>query len=393
MNILQIVSGGIAVYKSVELTRELVKTGNNVKVIMTENAKKFVSELTFQTISKNPVYVDTFLEEDESQIQHIDLVKWADKIIIAPATANIISKTANGIADDLASTLLIAVKDFSKIFIAPAMNTVMYENPITQANMNKLLDLGMNFIEPEQGLLACGDLGRGKLADTSTIIEALIDKKTLLDRNVLVTAGATLEYIDPVRFISNPSSGKMGIAIAEEAAKRGAKVTLVTSANYVPSHSNIHKVDIVSAKDMFEAVKDNYSKSDVVVKSAAVSDYTPVITHDKKVKKQSGNVSIELERTQDILLYLGKNKSNQILVGFAAETDNIIEYAKDKVIRKNLDLIVANDVSKKDIGFASDDNEVYLIDRDNNINKIEKVSKKVIAKILLDDIEKRLARR
>ncbi|MDO4813953.1 MAG: bifunctional phosphopantothenoylcysteine decarboxylase/phosphopantothenate--cysteine ligase CoaBC [Gemella sp.] len=390
MNILQIVSGGIAVYKSVELTRELVKSGNNVKVIMTENARKFVTELTFQTISKNPVYVDTFLEEDESQIQHIDLVKWADKIIIAPATANLIAKAANGIADDLASTLLLAVRDFSKIYIAPAMNTVMYENPITQGNMQKLSELGMNFIEPNQGLLACGDVGKGKLADTHTIIENLVDRKTLLNKNILVTAGATLEYIDPVRYISNPSSGKMGIAIAEEAARRGANVTLVTSANYVPEYTNIRKINIVSTADMFEVVKANYEDSDVVIKSAAVSDYTPVITHDKKVKKQEGNVSIELERTQDILLYLGQNKKHQLLVGFAAETNNLIEYAQDKIERKNLDLIVANDVSKKDIGFASDDNEVYIIDQQKNVNKLEKESKREIAKKLVDKIENML---
>ncbi|MBF0710090.1 MULTISPECIES: bifunctional phosphopantothenoylcysteine decarboxylase/phosphopantothenate--cysteine ligase CoaBC [unclassified Gemella] len=387
MNILQIVSGGIAVYKAVELTRELVKSGNDVKVIMTENAKKFVTELTFQTISKNTVYVDIFMEEDKSQIQHIDLVKWADKIIIAPATANIIAKAANGISDDLASTLLLAVKDFSKIYIAPAMNTVMYENPITQSNMNRLRKLGMNFIESEIGLLACGDLGKGKLADTETILKNIYNKKTLLNKNILVTAGPTLEYIDPVRYLSNPSTGKMGIAIAEESAKRGANVILVTSAKYKPKYNNINIISVVSTEDMFEVVKNNYENSDVVIKSAAVSDYKPVVKYDEKMKKKDENVSIELERTQDILLYLGQNKDKQILVGFAAETNNVIEYAQDKIKKKNLDLIVANDVSKADIGFASDENEVYIIDKKNNINKIDKESKKEIGRKILDEIE------
>ncbi|MBF0746169.1 bifunctional phosphopantothenoylcysteine decarboxylase/phosphopantothenate--cysteine ligase CoaBC [Gemella sp. 19428wG2_WT2a] len=387
MNILQIVSGGIAVYKAVELTRELVKSGNDVKVIMTENAKKFVTKLTFQTISKNTVYVDIFMEEDKSQIQHIDLVKWADKIIIAPATANIIAKAANGISDDLASTLLLAVKDFSKIYIAPAMNTVMYENPITQSNMNRLRKLGMNFIESEIGLLACGDLGKGKLADTETILKNIYNKKTLLNKNILVTAGPTLEYIDPVRYLSNPSTGKMGIAIAEESAKRGANVILVTSAKYKPKYNNINIISVVSTEDMFEVVKNNYENSDVVIKSAAVSDYKPVVKYDEKMKKKDENVSIELERTQDILLYLGQNKDKQILVGFAAETNNVIEYAQDKIKKKNLDLIVANDVSKADIGFASDENEVYIIDKKNNINKIDKESKKEIGRKILDEIE------
>lgn len=388
MNILQIVSGGIAVYKSVEVTRELFKRGDNVKVVMTENSKKFVTELTFQTISKNPVYSDTFLEEDVSQIQHIDLVKWADKIIIAPATANIIAKIANGIADDLASTLMLAVSDFTKVYIAPAMNTIMYDNPITQGNIFKLKQLGFNFIEPSEGELACGDIGKGKLAEPIEIVNSLSDKKTLLGKKILITAGATKEYIDPVRFISNPSSGKMGISLAEEAAKRGAEVILITSADYNSKQKNLKIKKIVSANDMFLEVKKYSDTADVVIKSAAVSDYTPVIKYDKKVKKQVGNIELELERTRDILLYLGeRKKKEQILVGFAAETNNIIEYAKEKIRNKNLDLIVANDVSKNDIGFGVDNNEVYIIDSGENIQKISKTSKNNIAKKILDRIE------
>lgn len=388
MNILQIVSGGIAVYKSVDLTRELFKRGDNVKVVMTENSKKFVTELTFQTISKNPVYSDTFLEEDVSQIQHIDLVKWADKIIIAPATANIIAKISSGIADDLATTLMLAVSDFSKVYIAPAMNTIMYDNPITQANIHKLKDLGFNFIEPNEGELACGDLGKGKLADTEKIISSLSNYKSLLGRRIIVTAGSTKEYIDPVRFISNPSSGKMGISLAEEAARRGADVILITSAAYNPSLKNIELVKVISAEDMFLEVTKYSQEADIIIKSAAVSDYRPVVKHDKKVKKQVGNIELELERTQDILLYLGQNKNqNQILVGFAAETNNVIDYAKEKIEKKNLDFIVANDVSQEDIGFASDDNEVYIIDKEGTIDKIPKSSKNNIAKKILDKLE------
>ncbi|MBU0278289.1 MULTISPECIES: bifunctional phosphopantothenoylcysteine decarboxylase/phosphopantothenate--cysteine ligase CoaBC [unclassified Gemella] len=387
MNILHIVSGGIAAYKSLDLVSKLTKSGHNVKIVMTENAAKFVTELSFQTISKNFVYTDTFIEKNEKEIQHIDLNKWADKIIIAPATANIIAKIASGIADDLASTLILAVNDFSKIYIAPAMNTNMYNNPITQGNIFKLQQLGFNFIEPASGILACGDEGKGKLSDTDTIINSVLVEKKFSNKTILVTAGATKEYIDPVRFISNPSSGKMGIAIAEEFANQGAKVYLITATDYSPINSNIEVISIVTAYDMFEEIKKYYEECDIVVKAAAVSDYTPVIKYDRKVKKQLGNIEIELERTDDILYYLGQNKKdNQILVGFAAETDNVIDYAKEKIKKKNLDFIVANDVSKKDIGFASDNNEVAIIDKYDNIYKINKTSKTNIAKSLISKL-------
>lgn len=387
MNILQIVTGGIAAYKSVDLASSIIKEGHNVKVVMTKNATKFVTELTFQTITKNKVYTDTFDELNEEEIQHIDLMKWADKVIIAPATANIIAKIANGIADDLASTLILAAREFSNIYIAPAMNTFMYENPITQSNIFKLRQLGFNFIEPSQGILACGDIGKGKFPEKEVIVDIILEPQALAGKNVLVTAGSTKEYIDPVRYISNPSSGKMGIAIAEEFAKKGATVYLVTSVNYKSTYRNINVINVTTANDMFEEVKKLFSMCDIIVKSAAVSDYTPLITYDRKVKKQPGNIEIEFRRTEDILYYLGQHKkNNQILIGFAAETNNIIEYAKGKIKNKNLDLIVANDVSKKDIGFGSDNNEVYIIDKDENIEKIEKTSKQNIAKILVDKL-------
>ncbi|MBF0715736.1 bifunctional phosphopantothenoylcysteine decarboxylase/phosphopantothenate--cysteine ligase CoaBC [Gemelliphila palaticanis] len=389
MNILLIVSGGIAAYKSLDIVSNLKKSGHNVKVVMTKNSTKFVTELAFQTISKNKVYTDTFEELDEKEIQHIDLCKWADKILISPATANLIAKMANGIGDDLASTLLLAVDDFSKIYIAPAMNTVMYENPITQSNIFKLRQLGFNFIEPAEGLLACGDIGKGKLPSVETILASFLHNEKLTGKKVLVTAGSTREYIDPVRFISNPATGKMGIAIAEVFADYGAEVILITSANYNSSRKNISVVPVISAEDMFVEVERNFRSCDIIVKTAAVSDYRPIITYDKKVKKQIGNIELELERTTDILQFVGQRKTkSQILVGFAAETNNVIEYAKDKIRRKNLDYIVANDVSKKDVGFASDNNEVYIIDKNNKVEKISKNSKKYIAKKIVDLITK-----
>ena len=356
MNIIVIVSGGIAAYKSLDLVRKLKKDGHNIKVIMTENATKFVTELSFQTLSSNYVYTDTFVEQNKKEIQHISLNKWADKVIVVPGTANIIAKIASGISDDLATTFISAINDFSKIYICPSMNTNMYENPITQGNIYKLRQLGYNFISPTEGELACGDVGKGKLPDIEDIIDEIFKNNDFIGKSVIVTAGPTKEYIDPVRYISNPSSGKMGISIAEEFAMQGAKVILISSTNYKSVLKNIKHISIVSAYDMFQAVKKYSDNADIIVKSAAVSDYRPVITYDKKVKKQLENLEIELERTEDILKYLGKNKKeNQILVGFAAETNNVIEYAKEKIKNKNLDYIVANDVSKKDVGFGTND--------------------------------------
>ena len=391
MNILLIVSGGIAAYKSIDLCSSLVKQGNNVKVILTKNAENFVTQLPFQTLTKNRVYTSTFEEIDENEIQHIDLTKWADKIIVAPATANLISKFANGIADDLASSLMLAVRDVSRIYIVPAMNTFMYRNPIIKENMNKLIKLGFNFVEPDSGLLACGDVGEGKFPSIEKIENALFQEieQDLKNKKVLVTAGPTKEFIDPFRCLTNPSTGRMGIAIANECAKRGAEVILVSSINDDSISNKVKKVKIISTNDMFEAVKNNFKDCNFVIKAAAVSDYTPVQVFDKKVKKQDGNLSIEFKRTQDILKYVGDNKSdNQKVIGFAAETNNLIEYAKEKIIKKNLDYIVANDISKKDIGFGSEDNEVYIIDKHDNIKKIDKNSKNNIAKAIIDEISK-----
>ena len=391
MNILLIVSGGIAAYKSIDLCSSLVKQGNNVKVILTKNAENFVTQLPFQTLTKNRVYTSTFEEVDENEIQHIDLTKWAEKIIVAPATANLISKFSNGIADDLATSLMLAVRDTSAVYIVPAMNTFMYRNPIIQDNMNRLIKLGFNFVEPDSGLLACGDVGEGKFP-TIDKIESFVFQEVeqdLKDKKVLVTAGPTKEFIDPFRCLTNPSTGKMGISIANECARRGAEVILVSSVDNDSISNNVKKVKITSTNDMFEAVKNNFKDCDFIIKAAAVSDYTPVQIFDKKVKKQDGNLTIEFQRTQDILKYVGDNKhEGQKIIGFAAETNNLIEYAKEKIVKKNLDYIVANDISKKDIGFGSDDNEVYIIDRHDNIKKIDKSNKNNIAKAIVDEISK-----
>ena len=391
MNILLIVSGGIAAYKSIDLCSSLVKQGNNVKVILTKNAENFVTQLPFQTLTKNRVYTSTFVEIDENEIQHIDLTKWADKIIVAPATANLISKFANGIADDLATSLMLAARDITRVYIVPAMNTFMYRNPIIQDNMNRLIKLGFNFVEPDSGLLACGDVGEGKFPSIEKIESFVFQevKQDLKGKKVLVTAGPTKEFIDPFRCLTNPSSGKMGISIANECAKRGAEVILVSSVDNDTISNNVKKIKITSTNDMFEAVKNNFKDCDFIIKAAAVSDYTPVQIFDKKVKKQDGNLTIEFQRTQDILKYVGDNKhEGQKIIGFAAETNNLIEYAKEKIVKKNLDYIVANDISKKDIGFGSDDNEVYIIDRHDNIKKIDKSSKNNIAKAIVDEISK-----
>ena len=391
MNILLIVSGGIAAYKSIDLCSSLVKQGNNVKVILTKNAENFVTQLPFQTLTKNRVYTSTFEEVDENEIQHIDLTKWAEKIIVAPATANLISKFSNGIADDLATSLMLAVRDTSAVYIVPAMNTFMYRNPIIQDNMNRLIKLGFNFVEPDSGLLACGDVGEGKFPSIEKIESFVFQKveQDLKGKKVLVTAGPTKEFIDPFRCLTNPSTGKMGISIANECARRGAEVILVSSVDNDSISNNVKKVKITSTNDMFEAVKNNFKDCDFIIKAAAVSDYTPVQIFDKKVKKQDGNLTIEFQRTQDILKYVGDNKhEGQKVIGFAAETNNLIEYAKEKIVKKNLDYIVANDISKKDIGFGSDDNEVYIIDRHDNIKKIDKSNKNNIAKAIVDEISK-----
>lgn len=385
-NIVVGVTGGIAAYKVCDIVSQLKKLNANVDVIMTKSAMEFVTPHAFQALSQNPVITDLFETPRYWDIEHISLAQKADIILVAPATANIIGKIAHGIADDMLSTTIMA--STAKIVFAPAMNTKMYENKILQSNMKKLMDLGYAFIPPGEGRLACGDIGKGKLAEVSKIIEFILElereEKDLLGKKVLITAGPTVEAIDPVRYITNHSSGKMGYALAEAASKRGAEVTLVSGPTNLTPPANVKRISIKSTLDMYEAVMSNFKQQDIIIKSAAVADYRPQDISNKKIKKQEGDLSITLVRNPDILFELGKIKGDKILVGFAAETNNIIEYAREKIVKKNLDFIVANDVTLEGAGFGTDTNIVYLIDRNNEIRKIDQTTKLEIAHQILD---------
>ena len=393
-NILLGVTGGIAVYKACDLTSKLVQQGANVKVMMTESATKFVSPLTFQALSRNEVYVDTFDEKDPRKIAHIDVADWAEIAIVAPATANIISKIAYGIADDMLTTTLLATR--ADIYIAPAMNVHMYNHPAVSENMKKLDRWGYHFIEPGAGYLACGYVGKGRLEEPLTIIEVIKNHQKnaelLAGKKVLVSAGPTREKIDPVRFISNRSTGKMGFAIAEVAAQFGAEVTLVAGpVELKTSHKNIRRIDVVSAQDMYEAMLDEFPKADIVIKSAAVADYRPKVTYDQKMKKSDNDLHIEFERTKDILKTLGEKKTSQFLVGFAAETNNPLEYGKKKLTEKNLDAIVINNVLEKGAGFGVDTNIVTYLNKQKRQENLPLASKREIAEqilqLIVDDMK------
>ena len=386
------VTGGIAAYKAIALTSKLTQAGATVKVILTAGAQEFVTPLSFQAISRQPVFVDTFKELDPGKIQHIDLADWADLFIIAPATANIIGKYANGIADDMLSTTLLATK--APVYIAPAMNVDMYHHPAVQENMSVLSKRGVDFIDPNEGFLACGYTGKGRLAEPEEIVAYLnkkvAEKQVLAGKKILVTAGPTQERIDPVRYLTNYSSGKMGYAIAEAAAQMGAEVTLISGPVSLATPNRVKRIDVESTKDMYQAVMDHFPSQDIVIKSAAVADYRPTIQANEKIKKQSEQMTIALEKTEDILKTLGQKKTSQFLVGFAAETTNIRQYGKKKLDEKNLDAIVINDVSKKEIGFGSDDNEVLILINDGSEIQINKTSKVAIARQLLTEISHRL---
>ena len=390
-NVVLGVSGGIAVYKALEITSLLVKKDINVNVIMTENATKFVTPLSFQSLSRNEVACDTFQEPKVWEIQHISLADKADVFLVAPATANIIGKVANGIADDMLSTTIMATK--AKVIFAPAMNTKMYENPIVQDNIKKLKSFGYEFVEPAEGRLACGDVGKGKLEKPEVIVDKVLmelnEKKDLLNKNVVVTAGPTIAPIDPVRFITNRSSGKMGYAIAKEARNRGANVTLISGPTNLEAPKNINVINISTNEEMKEAAIKAFKEADIVVKSAAVADYKPEKYSSQKIKKGHGNWSLELTRDNDILMELGNLKENPILVGFAAESENLKENAMAKMEKKNLDYIVANDITSKDTGFASEDNKVIIFSDDKEEIHLEKMSKEKIAANLFDIIIKK----
>ncbi|MDF2521836.1 MAG: phosphopantothenoylcysteine decarboxylase [Clostridia bacterium] len=385
-NIVLGVSGGIAAYKACELTSRLKKLNANVDVIMTKSAAEFVTPLTFQSLSLNQVVTDMFDKPKYWEIEHISLAKKADIVVIAPATANVIGKLANGIADDMLTTTVMASKAIK--LIAPAMNTNMYENPVVQKNIETLKQLGYVFVEPGEGRLACGDIGKGKLAEPEVIElaikELLLPVRDLEGKTVLVTAGPTVEHLDPVRFITNHSTGKMGFAVAERAARRGAKVVLIAGPTNLTAPQGVERVDVQSALEMKEAVMLHMKEADIIIKSAAVADYRPAEISSEKIKKSEEELTIKLEKNPDILFELGKVKGDRVLIGFAMETQNLIENAKAKVQKKNLDFIVANDLRTEGAGFAGDTNVVKIIDRQGSIEEVPLMKKSELADIVLD---------
>ena len=381
------VTGSIAAYKSVELLRHLTKAGAAVKVVMTANATRFVGPLTFETFSGESVIQDMFSQPGTS-LDHVTLGRQSDLIIIAPATANLLAKIAHGLADDFLSTLILAAA--SQILICPAMDKEMFANSIVQANILSLKDRGFILMEPEEGVLASGAVGVGRFPDPLLIMEKaryLLSDHDLQGLRLLITAGPTIEYLDPVRIVTNRSTGKMGYALAKTAWTRGADVTLVTGPTHLDPPPGVKVLRVQTAEQMREAVLNDYHDQDIVIKAAAVSDYRPVTKAREKEKKKRSPVAVEMAPTSDILAELGRNKGDAILVGFAAETTNHMANALDKIKRKNLDLIVLNDVSQEDRGFAADSNEVRMIDREGNEEVVPLMSKEDVADRILDRIK------
>ncbi|WP_303968738.1 bifunctional phosphopantothenoylcysteine decarboxylase/phosphopantothenate--cysteine ligase CoaBC [Sporosarcina ureae] len=389
-NILLCVTGGIAVYKAVALVSKLSQAGANVKVVMTDSAKEFVQPLSFQVMSRNDVYFDTFDEKDSRVIAHIDLADWADLVVVAPATANVIGKLANGIADDMVTTILLATE--ADVWIAPAMNVHMYAHPAVMRNIDQLHADGYQFIEPSEGFLACGYVGKGRLEEPEKITELIrnhfngITYQPLRGKKVVITAGPTRERIDPVRYVSNFSSGKMGYAMAEAAQKLGATTVLISGPVELPVPTGVQVIYVESAAEMFDAVISHYDDASIVVKSAAVADYRPKNIHGQKMKKKDGDDVLELERTTDILKTLGQRKENQLLVGFAAETTDVIAYGQKKLESKNLDYIIVNDVTDPDGGFGSDTNVVTLLSREGEAIPFSAMPKDLLAERLFEMI-------
>lgn len=392
------VTGGIAAYKAATLCSRLVQRGADVHVIMTSSAKQFITELTLQSLTKNPVYSDTFDEREPSVVSHIHLADLADLVLVAPATANIIGKMANGLADDMLTTTLLATT--APVMISPAMNVHMYTHPAVVANMETLVSRGVSLIEPGEGLLACGYVGKGRMEEPESIVEVVerffeqqeMDRVLsesnkaegiLSGKKVVVTAGGTIERIDPVRYITNDSSGKMGFAIAKAAKEMGADVHLIAAHTDVTPPEGVKTERVESAQDMYEAVMREFDDSDLVVKAAAVADYRPTEAAPLKLKKQGETMTLELVKTTDILEALGKSKKSQFLIGFAAETNSVEEYATDKLRRKNCDLIVANDVTKSGAGFGTDTNSVHIFDSEGLALHLPLMSKEDVARRLL----------
>lgn len=389
-NVVLGVTGSIAAYKAAELTSMLVKREYEVYVVMTQAATKFVTPLTFQTLSRHRVYVDMFETPQNWEIGHVSLAQRADVVLVAPATANFIAKLAAGLADDLLSATILATR--APVIIAPAMNVGMYENPIFQRAVTFLKKEGYYFVEPDEGRLACGASGKGRLAGLEKIVAAvdsiLSSRKDLCGKHVVVTAGPTREPLDPVRFLSNYSSGKMGYALAEEARERGARVTLISGPVQLEPPRGVDLVFVETADEMFDAVKKHFGTADVVIKAAAVADFKPATRESEKIKKDKDVLTIELHRTRDILQYLGENKEHQVLVGFAAETNDLLENAMKKLKQKKLDLIVANDLTEEGAGFGVDTNVATLLFPDGRVTKLPKMTKRELARVIIDEVVK-----
>ena len=385
------VTGSIAAYKIANLASMLVKQHCDVHVIMTKNATNFINPIAFETLTNNKCLVDTFDRNFQYSVEHVSLAKKADLFLVAPASANFIGKAANGIADDMLTTTVMACT--CPIYLSPAMNTAMYQNPITQDNMAKLKRFGYHIIEAASGLLACGDTGIGKMPEPEVLAKyadrELKRNKDLVGKKILVTAGATCEPIDPVRYITNHSSGKMGCAIAKTAMERGAEVTLVCGSMTVEPPMFVNVVKINTAEEMFNAVKENFDNTDIVIKAAAVADYTPTTVANNKIKKADGDMSIPLKRTTDILKYLGENKTHQFLCGFSMETENMLENSTKKLSKKNLDMVVANNLKDKGAGFGTDTNLITIITKDN-VNQLPLMPKEDVANSILDEILKNM---
>ncbi|MCK5391740.1 MAG: bifunctional phosphopantothenoylcysteine decarboxylase/phosphopantothenate--cysteine ligase CoaBC [Deltaproteobacteria bacterium] len=386
-NIIVGVTGGIAAYKSCELVRGLIKKQASVQVVMTKNATEFITPLTLQTLSGKKVAINTFDLQWESEIGHISLADSADLIVVAPATASFIGKVASGIADSLLSTVILATK--APIILCPAMNVNMYENPVVKDNIEKLKERGFIIMEPGEGNLACGWEGKGRLPEIEDIlaeIEKTLTPHDMSNEKVLVTAGATREYIDSVRYISNPSSGKMGYSLAREALNRGADVVLISGRTNLSPIPGVKTINVDSSEDMYKSVMEILDWSTIVIKAAAVGDYTLTSTRNRKIKKDDKDKILKLKRTKDILHDIGKKKSGKIVIGFAAETDNLIKNAQDKLKRKNADLIVANDISQLGAGFEGDTNIAHLVYGKNCIDELPMMPKSVLAQKIFDKI-------
>lgn len=387
-NVVLAVTGSIAAYKIANLASMLKKLNANVTVMMTQNATNFINPITFETLTSNKCLIDTFDRNFQYSVEHVSLAKSTDVVLVAPASANVIGKIANGIADDMLTTTVMACT--CKKIIAPAMNTHMYENPIVQDNIKKLQHYGMEVITPDTGYLACGDIGPGKMPSEQVLLEYILrevaHEKDMVGKKVLVTAGPTMEKIDPVRYITNHSTGKMGYAIAKHCMHRGAEVTLVTGKTDTPKPPFVNIIEITSAAEMAEAVKSRAAEQDIIIKAAAVADYRPAQVSDEKVKKKDGDLSIALERTEDILQYLGNNRrEGQFLCGFSMETENMLENSRAKLDKKHVDMIVANNLKQAGAGFGTDTNVVTLITKDA-VKELPIMSKDAVAKEILDAI-------